>query len=207
MERIHVITNGEGKSIWAHHITDGVPYVQIGDNYYCPLANGAIIQRLGLGKLTPQMIIQRPEVWIKMGMNEGGKEVISDAEYNARLHAAREEKEERVRKACPGIDELRAAIADTERYHEQFERMMEDENNDGARPPKPIRGDVDSLRTKYPAAAAYLKAESWSYADHYAKSAAGRKAMERIEAGVDHAQVIVDMEAEWSDHCNKHIWD
>jgi len=188
-------------------INGDIPEVEVGDNYYVPIANGSIIQRLGLGKLTPQMIVQRPEIWAHMGTNEGGRVILSDAEYMSRLQDIRDGRTAKLRAACPGIEELRAAYDDVARYHEQMERMMADEGNDGARPPRPIKGDVDALRAKYPAAASYLRAESWSYADHYAKSGAGRRAMVRIEAGDNHAQVMADMEREWSAHCNAHIWD
>lgn len=208
MARIWVSIDG-GKT---YNVKDGVRIngdaleVQVGDNYYAPLANGAIVQRLGLGKLTPQMIKQRPEIWLHLGVNEG-RIVLTHDEYMARLQDITAAKEAKLLFAVPGLNELRAAYADVNRYHEQFERMMEDEGNDGARPPKPISGDVDALRAQYPAAAAYLKAESWSYADHYAKATAGKKAMERIVNGDPHVAVVTDMEAEWSNHCNAHIWD
>lgn len=208
MARIWVSADG-GKS---YNVKDGVRIngdaleVQVGDNYWCPLANGAIVQRLGLGKLTPQMIIKRPDIWLHLGVNEG-REVLTHDEYMARTREIAAANEAKLLAAVPGLNELRAACEDVARYHEQFERMMEDEGNDGARPPKPIKGDVDALRAQYPVAAAYLKAESWSYAEHYAKSGAGKKAMERIANGEDHVAAVADMEAEWSAHCSKHIWD
>jgi hypothetical protein len=56
---------------------------------------------------------------------------------------------------------------------------------------------LDAWRTQYPAEAAKVKAESYSRADHVDKAAAGRRALDRLEAGESHATVIADMEAEW----------
>ena len=106
-----------------------------------------------------------------------------------------------------GLAELKAAISDHEREYLEFNRMMEDGDNDGARPPRAAKGDVKALRARYPRAAAYLMAESWSYASHYAKSAAGNKAMQRILNGEGHELVIHDMELAWTNHCNEHVWD
>jgi len=83
----------------------------------------------------------------------------------------------------PGLKELRAAIADEVRYREQFNRMMDDEGNDGACPPKPVTVNSKELAVKYPRAALYIKAENYSLASHYAKSAAGDKAMRLLEKG------------------------
>lgn len=209
MDRVYVIRDGnlDGAKMFDCRMDGDVPTVRVGDNYFAPLANGYIVERLGLGKLTPQMIIQRPEIWLHLGINEGGREVITQAEMTKRSKIAQEQRAAALIAACPGLDVLRAAYNDVSRYHDQMERMMEDESNDGARPPKPIKGDVDALRVQYPAAAAYLRAESWSCASHDVKSTAGIRAMERIVAGEDHAQVMADMEREWTDHCNAHIWD
>ncbi len=101
----------------------------------------------------------------------------------------------------PGLDLLRAALADEDRYARQFNRMMEDESNDGARPPKPVKANLDNLREQYPIAAAYIHAESYSLASNYAKSSAGSKAIKAIEAGQDAIAAIATMEKEWSDYC------
>lgn len=120
---------------------------------------------------------------------------------------ARAIKQAQIKANVPGLDALRASYADVGRYQREFTRMMEDEGNDGARPPRPARTDQKELAAKYPAAAAYLKAESWSVASHYAKSGAGNKAMQRIAAGEDCAAVLTDMEAQWSAHVDQHAWD
>lgn len=104
----------------------------------------------------------------------------------------------------PGLDELRAAIAENER---NYERQRKDIEMGAPRIHtfKPI--DTDAIRAKYPVAAAYLKAEGYWMSNHYAKSVAGKKAMEIIAAGGDYKQAIVDMEAEWKAYCEQHLWD
>jgi len=111
----------------------------------------------------------------------------------------RGEAKTKLRANVPGLDELRAAYEDAERERVEYQRMMEDEYNDGARDPAEVAA-------KYPVAAAYLKAEDWSMASHYAKAAAGRKAMESIANGEDYKTALATMEKEWAEHCNAHMW-
>jgi hypothetical protein len=98
-----------------------------------------------------------------------------------------------------GLTELRRAIADQNRYARQFGEMMEDEGNDGARPPRAPAGNLAELAIQYPAAAAYLQAESMSCAANYAKAGAGKRSIERIGDGADPVQALADAEREWSD--------
>jgi len=56
---------------------------------------------------------------------------------------------------------------------------------------------LDAARIAYPGAAAYALAESYRDASHYAKSAAGRKAMVSIEAGSDPIAAAEEMRREW----------
>ena len=73
-------------------------------------------------------------------------------------------------------------------------------------PSKPVV-DAKAIAEQYPAAVAYLKAESYEYASHYAKAGAGRRAKQAIADGADYTEALVQMEAEWSAHCAEHIWD
>jgi hypothetical protein len=107
----------------------------------------------------------------------------------------------------PGLAEIRAAREDEMRYQEQFNEMMEDENNDGAMPPRPIKTKSSELLAKYPAAAAYLHAEDFSLSSHFAKVAAGKRAIDRLMAGKDYKSIIEKMENEWTEYCNEHVWD
>lgn len=63
------------------------------------------------------------------------------------------------------------------------------------------------MMTKYPRAAAYLKANEYAKAANDAKAIAGKKARERIINGENYDNVIADMEDEWKSYCNKNIWD
>ena len=99
--------------------------------------------------------------------------------------------------AVPGLDEIRAAMEDLTRWEREFNKMMEDENNDGCCPPNSIDIDiVEELEKKYPAAAAYIVAESYKGSSWFIKSAAGSRAAERIMAGEEHGIVMVDMQKE-----------
>lgn len=62
---------------------------------------------------------------------------------------------------------------------------------------------LDAARAKYPLAAAYAKAESYSTASHDQKASAGRCAMEAIELGADPIATIVKMEADWLEAATK----
>lgn len=103
-----------------------------------------------------------------------------------------------------GLAELRTAINTQVAYDEAFNAAVH--RGDGRYPARPDV-DVAALQQQYPIAAAYLHAEAAAHSAHYAHCAAGRKAMERIEAGEDHEAVLADMEAEWSAYVAEHAWD
>jgi hypothetical protein len=101
-------------------------------------------------------------------------------------------------KIIPGYSEMKASLNDAERYHAEFTRMVEDEQNDGVCPPKSGKSDpefyMEILRAKYPVAACYIKAEGYSYASHDCKSFAGHKAMALLISGgsVEEAEKILE---------------
>jgi len=128
------------------------------------------------------------------------------AEKEAQEEARRQAKKAKIA-AIEGLEEINNAINAETEYNRAFNKMMEDESNDGVFPPKKPAINSADLKQKYPRAAAYIKAENWSFADHYVKSAAGKKAKERIVNGEDYKTVITEMEKEFSDHCMEHIWD
>lgn len=109
--------------------------------------------------------------------------------------------------AIEGLSELMQARSQLEIYREALAAMMDDESNDGAFPPPRPTSNPAELSKQYPRAAAYLKAESYEFASNAVKSAAGKKAEERIINGEDYAAAIRDMETEWADYCTAHIWD
>lgn len=85
--------------------------------------------------------------------------------------------------AIPGITLLEAAHYSETAYMEAFNRMMEDEHNDGVRPPKAPAHNTDELSKQYPRAALYIKADAYSAASHDQKSAAGDKAKRILRSG------------------------
>ncbi len=116
------------------------------------------------------------------------------AEYRANYIAAREARENSLALAVPGLASLRAARADEARYRAEFERMMEDEYNDGVNPPAKPAVSSSDLAAQYPRAALYLKAESYSCASNHHKAAAGSKAMQLLAEGGsdDDARTVMD---------------
>lgn len=114
-------------------------------------------------------------------------------EQQTALHA-RVAAEDAAEAAIPGLPELRAALDDEARYQRQFARMMEDEGNDGCCPPRRPKADSGAIAATYPAAAVYVRAESYQSAAHWAKSKAGREAREIILAGGDVAAARAKLE-------------
>lgn len=96
-------------------------------------------------------------------------------ESNVHYQFYDEEREKKLR-GIEGLDELAAAIADD---NLTFEKIMK-------------------LEEKYPRAAAYRKAQGYSWAAHPKRSALGEKAMSRILDGEDHTAVIQEMEDAWA---------
>jgi hypothetical protein len=115
---------------------------------------------------------------------------IVDAAIAAEAEAERRETE-RLAANVPGLEQLRAAIDAEQQYRRGFNRMMEDEDNDGVCPPKHPVASSAELAKQFPRAAVYIRAESYSFANHWAKVKAGEEAMEIIGSG----GVIDDAEA------------
>ena len=113
----------------------------------------------------------------------------------------------------PGLEELEAlnnfVVYDQVRYLEQFNRMMEDEHNDGVRHPKATDDDaeerLEAMREQFPRAALYLKAkyqaEGASWADNTGMRPAGRAAMEALASGasLDEAKALMEKRREFVD--------
>lgn len=124
-----------------------------------------------------------------------------------RRNAENKAAEERQAKidAIEGLKELKAARADIASWHEEFEKSFNDVGGLGVRA-KP-NCDLKAMSEKYQRAAAYIKADAWSYAANFEKAAAGRKAKERIINGEEPDLVLREMEEEWDEACRSHIWD
>lgn len=125
----------------------------------------------------------------------------------AEEEAARKAAAERRAKidSIPGLKELQTAIHEHQEYNYEFSKFIENDAI-GKCPAKPT-SDIGALKSAYPRAAAYIEAESYMDAAHYVKASAGKKAKERIINGDDPETVIADMESEWKNYCDEHIWD
>lgn len=97
-------------------------------------------------------------------------------------------------KAIPGLSELLEAINAEDNYQYLFNKMMDDEYNDGVNPPSMPKTSSDELRKQYPRAALYVKADSYSNASNCHKSTAGDKAKKILISGgnMDEATNIMD---------------
>ena len=127
-----------------------------------------------------------------------GRKAEAVAYLKAKAAAEKAEREaRRPENIIAGLSELRSAIDKIAAYDAAYNRAWE---NGDVRYPNAPDIDLDGLKAKYPRAAAYLKAEDWSCASHYAKAAAGSRACKRILAGEDYEKVIADMEREWEDN-------
>lgn len=120
-----------------------------------------------------------------------------DAKHKAMVEGAAERRKAReaeLEAKYPGITELRKAYSEQVYYQEQFQRAMEDEYNDGVKMPTRPKVNIDELCAKYPRAAVYLKADSYSDAANYDKANAGDKAKALLDDGgsIDEAQKILD---------------
>lgn len=102
--------------------------------------------------------------------------------------------EEEMERKYPGITELKKAYSEHYYYQEQFQRAMEDEYNDGVNMPRRPTSNIDDLCAKYPRAAMYLKADSYSCAENYNKANAGDRAKALLDRGgsIEDAQKILD---------------
>jgi hypothetical protein len=131
------------------------------------------------------------------------------AETLAYFAGIKAEKENRERKiaAIEGIKEIENARSEWEEYHYRFNKMMDDEFNDGANPPRKPKSDINELRVKYPKAAAYLKAQGFMQSSNVDKYSAGKKALERIINGENYEIVIAEMESEWSKAATEAAWN
>lgn len=106
--------------------------------------------------------------------------------------------------AIEGLEEIKRVSNEWEDYRREANRRFEAEDY---RPLAKPKVTVEELKARYPRAAAYLKAENWSYSSNIGKRRAGKKALERIIAGENYEQVLADMEAEWSEYAEERMWD
>ena len=148
-------------------------------------------KRIKADKMLDEVLSHKPEIMAILNAEKEAKEK-AIAERTAKINA------------IEGLKEINAAIEEHERFHYKFNAAMA--KGDGRMPAYP-NTDIKAMKAKYPRAAAYLKAEDFALSDHYTKSTIGKKALDRIINGENYEQVLADMGKEWSDYCNKHMWD
>ncbi|MCD7862845.1 MAG: hypothetical protein LUG61_04890 [Lachnospiraceae bacterium] len=119
--------------------------------------------------------------------------------------------EERQRKinSIPGLNEIKSARADLEKWHYEFNKSFEGEGAVGGMGVRKYpEYDLDAMADKYPAAMAYLKAEDEAYKENDELSKIGFKALNAIIENPDNYKAIMDqMDAELKEFSNKHLWD
>jgi hypothetical protein len=105
-----------------------------------------------------------------------------------------EARDARLNDKIEGLSLLKNAISEHNQYATNFEKAMSNEMQDGANMPKSPELSIDDLATKYPVAACYVKAEGYSRAANFSKSAAGKKAMKLLLDGgsVNDAEEILN---------------
>lgn len=118
----------------------------------------------------------------QIGLDSTNAAIISKLLADVRAAGLAAEKA-RLAEHVPGLDALRSAYNVEEGYDRAFTAMMEDEDNDGVRPPRKPATDAAALAAQYPRAALYLKADAYSCAAHDCKASAGRKAMDLLASG------------------------
>lgn len=135
------------------------------------------------------------------------------ADYKSQTEAYKQAGQDAMESAIPGVHALLTladdASNDEVRYAEAFDRMMEDEGNDGVRPPRPVNSaraeKLAAMLKEFPRAALYLRAkqqnESAHWADNTGKGAAGKKAMEILESGgsIEDAESALQVRREFVD--------
>lgn len=137
-----------------------------------------------------------------------------------RQEAWKQEKEEERRKAVeleekanaiPGLIELRSALNDLAKWNTEFDRSFDEKwgAGVGGLGVRSYPGyDIPAMKSKYPAAAAYLRAEEEAYSGNYELAAIGRRAMVAIAGNPSlYAEAMETMDAEIRDFCGRHIFD
>lgn len=124
------------------------------------------------------------------------------------LEILQKEQEEREKKSpyniIEGLEELQTVQIEWNAYLYQNQQSF---GMECRKAPKEPKSDLSDLKAKYPRAAAYLYADSFSDSRNVGKSGAGQRAKKRILTGEDPEQVLKEMEAEWTAYCMDHQWD
>ena len=180
---------------------------------WMPVTNSDACKAMGIEPKTVAAKASPVEALAHMGDNGYGLHVYAATEWDSIQNQKRADAATALESAVPGLAEAirlsDAAYNERERYSRAFDRMMADEYNDGARPPKPedktIGEKLTAHLSTHPRAALYLKArnqhDSSHWADNTGKGAAGQKAMDILAAGgsLDDASVALAVRREFVD--------
>jgi len=120
---------------------------------------------------------------------------ISDSDRLFDAHSAF--KAAKLENAVPGLKLLQSALYEESRYMGELNDMMDDEANDGVFCPTMPDSDIDALKARYPRAAVYVMADSYSNASHDQKASAGRRAKDLLLSGGD-IDVAKDILNNWA---------
>lgn len=129
--------------------------------------------------------------------NEGEKERKAHEERRAKIAA------------IEGLAEIQKAITELNAWDYKFQKSFEGKYAIGGQGvgEKP-NYNIDAMKKQYPIAAAYLRAEAQSEKSNYELAEIGKKALEAIiETPENYESIIEQMNAEISQHTNKHLWD
>ena len=113
-----------------------------------------------------------------------------------------QEKRKRI-ESIQGLKELQKTIADWNRYSSAMSRYIERDCTGNA-PEKPKK-TIAEVKQEYSKAAAYVKADQWSYSSHYFKSSCGERAKEAILNGEDFETAIDDMVTAWKKYTEESV--
>lgn len=155
------------------------------DNLIYTLKDGRQIEILGLHIRTSDNTIK-----CRLGSAEGLCNLANKPDLKEMIENEKERREQDFLGKYPGIDELLSAKNNTEDYHNNFRKMMEDEYNDGVNSPDRPALSYDEAKIKHPIAFAYTMILAYSNADPsskigYKKRSAGESALIAIEKGED----------------------
>jgi hypothetical protein len=214
MQPIHIIKNGKRAQTSMLEVrSDSTLWGQVSKTEKSPMVSKAACERLGL---EPKKVLaaKGPEgALLKLGENEGGVLILTSSEYEVWRKTNELSPREQRNLIIEGLGDLYEAYyawaSAEDNYRDAFNKMMEDEHNDGARPPrKPspeLKARYDELVAKHPRAAFYLRAERQEsgahWADNTGKGAAGKKATSLLRGGapLEEAEAALAERREWVD--------
>jgi len=161
-----------------------------------PITLRAACEAAGLDPNKVQKNAAPAKCLARLGMNAGGVEVITEEEHSAQQNKVREEATRLLESQIPGLSAMRElerrTINESDRYRTQFNRMMDDGNNDGVNPPKQedrnIKEQLVEMKKTNPRAAVYLQAErqaqgTTSYSATSGQMKGGTDAMQILRSG------------------------